>query len=77
MAYLDPASNPGSKPQRLSDRIAKVALGNKTTNCGILCKLLRKTLFTRKTFLVLFPRATFLRKITEPLRKKRVRINYL
>ena len=52
MANLDPASNPGSKPQRLSDKIAKFAPGNKTTNCGTSCKLLRKNIFTRKTFIV-------------------------
>jgi hypothetical protein len=37
MAYLDPASIPGSKPQRLSDKNWK--LGNKTTNVGISCKI--------------------------------------
>ena len=52
MANLDPASNPGSKPQSLSDKIAKCAPGNKTTNCGTSCKLLRKNIFTRKTFIV-------------------------
>ena len=47
MAYLDPASNPGSKPQRLSDRIAKVALGNKITTVAFYVNFWEKTLFTR------------------------------
>ena len=36
------ASNPGSNSQRLSDKNTKVALGNKTTDFGISCKLLTK-----------------------------------
>ena len=62
MANFDPASNPGSKPQRLSDKIAKFALGNKTTNYGISCKLLRKNLFKRNTFFVLFSKGNFFKR---------------
>jgi ABC-type metal ion transport system substrate-binding protein len=55
-------------------KIAKVALGNKTTNFGISCKLLPKdSVITRKTNFILFP--STLKKITEPLRKIKVRIN--
>ena len=43
MAY--PASNYGSKPQRLSDEIAKVELGDKTKRFGISCKFLTKCNF--------------------------------
>jgi hypothetical protein len=43
-------------------KIAKVALGNKTTNFGISCKLLTKNLIYRKTVFVLFPSVTFQEK---------------
>ena len=42
MAYLDPASNPESKPQSFSDANAKVALRKTTTNFGISWKFLTK-----------------------------------
>ena len=61
MAYLDPASNPRSKPQRLSDTNCNY----KTTNFGISCKLLTKTLFTRRKKIVLFPSTTFSTEIEE------------
>ena len=47
MAYLDPASNPGSKPQRLSD---KSCTWKENKNFGISCKLLTKKYICKKFF---------------------------
>ena len=44
MAYLDP----GAKPKSWVIKIAKVALGKKTTNFGISCKLLTKKLYLQE-----------------------------
>ena len=59
-------------------QFVKGALGDKTTNFGISCKLLTKNIMylQEKTF-VFFQGATFLRDITEPLRKVKIRINNL
>jgi hypothetical protein len=47
MAYLDPASNPGSKPQRLSDKNCTM---KQNTFWGISSKLLAKnSIYTQKT----------------------------
>jgi len=58
MAYLDPASNPGSKPQRFSVKNCKSSTPDKLqtikTIFGISCKLLT---IMRKHF-VLFSNAT-------------------
>ena len=66
MVYLDPASNPGSKPQRLSD---KSCTWKENKVFGISCKLLTKkyqeNIFARKIICVLFPCATFSSKITD------------
>ena len=70
MAYLDPTSKSGSKLQRLSDKIAKVVLGSKTKQIGILCNLLTKDSIYKKKKYYLFPSATFARKITEPFKEK-------
>ena len=40
MTYLDPASNPGSKPQRLSDKNCKSCTMKQNTFGGISFKLL-------------------------------------
>jgi hypothetical protein len=55
-------------------KIAKFALGNKTTNFGISCKLLTKKSTYKKTFFVLFPSAVFSKEITKPFRKIEIRI---
>ena len=66
MVYLDPASNPGLKPQRLSD---KSCTWKENKIFGISCKLLTKkyqeNIFARKIICVLFPCATFSSKITD------------
>ena len=68
MDYLDSASNPGSLPQRLSDRkCQKLHLDQKE---AFLVNFSTQTL-------VLVPTATFAREITEYLRKINVRINDL
>ena len=64
MAYLDPASNPGSKPQRFSVKNCKTSTPDKVqrikTIFGISCKLPTKNsiYLHEKTLFVLFPSAT-------------------
>ena len=71
MAYVDPASNHGSKPQRLSDKNCKSCTMKQNTFGGISSKLFTKnSIYTQKTIF----NATFTRKITEPLRKIKIRI---
>ena len=71
MAYLDPASNPESKSQRLSDKNCKSCTVKQNNFLGISCKLVNQKLYLQEIF-VLFPSATFARKITEPLRKVKI-----
>ena len=58
MAYLDPASNPGSKPQRLGVTNCKSSTSDKLqtfrTLFGISCKFLTKNYLHEITLLVLF-----------------------
>ena len=58
MAYLEPASNSGSKQQRLSDKKVK-------TKQNFLTYLVQDNFF--------FPSVTFARTITEPLRKIKIK----
>jgi hypothetical protein len=83
MAYLDPASNPGSKPQRFSVKNCKSSTSDKLqtfkTIFGIFCKLLTTM---RKTFCFQMQQLQLLgvlslREITEPFRKIKTRINDL
>jgi hypothetical protein len=85
MAYLDPASNPGSKPQRFRVKNCKSSTSDKLqtfkTIFGISCKLLT---IRRKNFLFCFQMQQLqllgvisLREITEPFRKIKTRINDL
>ena len=85
MAYLDPASNPGSKPQRLGATNGKSSTSDKLqtfkTIFGISCKLLT---IMRKHFLFCFQiqqlqlfRVLSLGEITKPFRKKTTIIIYL
>ena len=61
MAYLDPASNPGSKPQRLGATNCKSSTSDKLqtfrTIFGISCKLLTKNYLHEITLFVLFWKA--------------------
>ena len=81
MAYIDPASNPGSKPQRLvatnfksltSDKLEKFR-----TIFGISCKFLTKYYLHEIRLLFCIEGVSHAREITEPLRKIRRRINDL
>ena len=58
MAYLDPASNPGSKPQRLGATNCKSSTSDKLqafrTIFGISCKFLTKNYLHEITLFVLF-----------------------
>ena len=60
MAYLDPASNPGSKPQRLGATNCKSSTSDKLqtfrTIFGISCKFLTKNYLHELTLFVLFRR---------------------
>ena len=67
LTYLDPTSNPGSKPQSLRDKNCK-KLGNKTKKWHFL------EIFDQKLYL---QDKTFARDITGPLRKIKKRINDL
>ena len=50
MAYVDPASNHGSKPQRLSDKNCKSCTMKQNTFGGISSKLFTKnSIYTQKT----------------------------
>jgi len=80
MAYLDPASKFGSKPQRLGATNSKSSTSDKLqtfrTIFGISCKFLTQKLFTwDNTFC--FEEESHAREITEPFRKIRRRINDL
>jgi hypothetical protein len=80
MAYLDPATNLGSKPQRLGVINCKSSTSDKLqtfrTIFGISCKFLTKNYLHKITLFVL--RGNFhAREITEPFRKIRRRINDL
>ena len=59
MAYFDPASNPGSKPQRLSDENDKSCNWKKTFWGSISSKLLTKTLFTKRKHLYFVSECNF------------------
>ena len=58
MAYLDPASNPGSKPQRLGATNCKSSTSDKLqtfrTIFGISCKFLNKNYLREITFFEYF-----------------------
>mgnify|MGYP001421615401 CR=1 FL=1 len=58
MAYLDPAANPGSKPQRLRASNCKSSTSDKLemfrTIFGISCKVLTKNYLHKITLFVLF-----------------------
>ena len=69
MAYLDPAFNPGSRPQRLSDKDCS------WKKIAFLVNFLHKTLFTKKNISLFFPSATFARAII--LKKIKIRLNDL
>ena len=54
MAYLDPASNPGSKPQRFSAKNCKSSTPDKLqTTFGISCKYMTKNYLQEITRFVL------------------------
>ena len=77
MAYFDPASNPVSMPQGLSDESDKSCTWKKTF-FGISCKTSDQKLYSQeKKNIVLFPSTNFAREITEPLRQIKKRINGL
>jgi hypothetical protein len=82
MAYLDSASNPGSKPQRLGVINCKSSTSDKLhpfrTIFGISCKFLTKNYLHKITlFLFCFEGEFHAREITEPFRKIRRTINDL
>ena len=82
MAYLDPASNPGSKPQRFSVKNCKSSTPETIkTIFGISCKFADHN---EKTLFVLFSNATAatlggfsVKEITQPFRKIKTEINDL
>jgi len=85
MAYLDPASNPGSKTQRFSVKNCKSSTPDKLqtikTIFGISCKL---PTIMRKHFLFCFQMQQLqllgeisVREITQPFRKIKTEINDL
>ena len=85
MAYIDPATNPGSKPQRSSIENDKSSTPDKLqtikTIFGIYCKLLT---IMRKHFLSCFQMQQLqllggisVRKITQTFRKIKTKINDL
>jgi len=85
MAYLDPASNPGSKPQRFSVKNCKSSTPDKLqtikTIFGISCKLLT---IMRKHFLFCFQMQQLqllgeilVREISQPFRQIKTEINDL
>ena len=79
MAYLDPASNPGSMPQRLAATNCKSSTSDKLqtfrTILGISCKFLTENYLDEITILFRFEGEFHAREITEPFRKIRRRIN--
>jgi hypothetical protein len=79
MAYLDPASKFGSKPQRLGATNSKSSTSDKLqtfrTIFGISWKFLTKTYLHEIT--LFFEGESRTREITEPFRKIRRRINDL
>ena len=79
MAYLDPASNPRSKPQRLCATNCKSSTSDKLqtfrTIFGISWKFLTKTYLHEMT--LFFEGESRARQITEAFRKIRRRINDL
>jgi hypothetical protein len=83
MAYLDPASNPGSNPQRFSVKNCKSSTPDKLqtikTIFGISCKLLT---IMKKQFCFQMQQLLLLgeisgRKITQPFRGIKTKINDL
>ena len=78
MAYLDPASNPRSKPQKLCATNSKSSTPDKLqifkTIFGISCKYLTKNFLHEITR---FEGEFHAREITKPLRNTRRRINDL
>ena len=81
MAYLDPASNPGSKPQRFSVKNCKSSTPDKlqtfTTIFGISCKYMTKNYLHEITLMFCFEGESHAREITKPFWKKRRHINDL
>jgi hypothetical protein len=81
MAYLDPPSNPGTKPQRLGATNFKTSTSDKLqtfrTIFGISCKFLTKDYLHEITLLFCFEGKSHAREITESFRKIRRRINDL
>ena len=62
IAYFDPASSPGSKPQRLSDENDKSCNWKKTFWGSISSKLLTKnSIYKKKTFVFCFRVQLFLK----------------
>ena len=59
MAYLDSASNPGSKPQRLSD---KSCTWKENKKIGISCKLLTKKYICKKNNLCFVSMCNFFKQ---------------
>ena len=78
MAYFDPASNPGPKPERFGVKNWKSLpldeLLRLETIFGIFCKLLIKNSIY---FLFYFHGGTFARQNTEPFEKIKTRIYHL
>ena len=81
MAYLDPASNPRSKPQVVWLQTAKVPLQisfkHSEPFCGISCKYMTKNYLHEITLFVCFEGESHAREITKPFRTARRRINDL
>ena len=81
MVYIDPASNPGSKSQRLGATNCKSSTSDKLQTFiiifGIPCKFLNKNYLNYTTLFGFFEGEYHTRQITEPFRKMRRRINDL